>query len=32
VRYTAAKKRRMVEELTVRIERQLPYCRIRYAF
>jgi DNA repair photolyase len=32
VRYKAAKKRRMVDELTKRIEQQLPYCRIRYAF
>jgi spore photoproduct lyase len=32
VRYRAAKKRRMVEELRRRIEERLPYCRIRYAF
>jgi DNA repair photolyase len=32
VRYRAAKKRRMVEELRARIEAKLPYCRIRYAF
>jgi spore photoproduct lyase family protein len=32
VRYKAVKKRRMVDELTQRIQQRLPYCRIRYAF
>ena len=32
VRYVAARKRRMVAELTRRIQERLPYCRVRYAF